>query len=322
MLNLLITIDTELSPGRGVATDDALARNYRGAIDGETSRGAFGVGYQLEVFARHGLKAVFFVEALVAQVVGNDVLRRIVTPIRDAGHEVQLHLHPEWLAQMPANPLDGRTAQNIGDLAEDDQARLIAIGLDALSDAGADRATAFRAGNYGADTGTLHALNRNGVRFDSSYNLPYLGNPCRIKANRPLSQPTDIHGIREVPITAFEDRPGHLRHTQICACSFAELAAVIDHAVDAAWPTLVLVSHSFELLNRARTRPNPIVVRRFDKLCRFLAERRDRVRTVGFNDLDETVVHTGNGPEPFRSHPARTLARVAEQVLGRVYERP
>ena len=40
---------------------------------------------------------MFFVESLAASFIGLEMLARIVTMVQDLGHEVQLHLHTEWL---------------------------------------------------------------------------------------------------------------------------------------------------------------------------------------------------------------------------------
>ena len=45
----------------------------------------------------HGLKGVFCVEPLFATRLGLARLQKMVGLIQDAGHEVQLHLHTEWV---------------------------------------------------------------------------------------------------------------------------------------------------------------------------------------------------------------------------------
>ena len=95
---------------------------------------------------------------------------------------------------------------------------------------------------------------------------------------------------------------------------------MMERAAERGFPTFVIVSHSFELLNRQKTRPNAIVLRRFERLCRFLADRQNRFRTVGFHDLaedDEDLTAYEQGP-PLRSNGLRTLSRFAEQAVGRV----
>src|SRR5512144_2804050 len=98
-LKVLITVDTEFWPSRPdfttPLTRDLLRpdEEFRRDILGETTMGSFGVPFQLEVLSEHGLRAVYFVEALAASVVGLDTLKRTVELIQGGGQEAQLHLH-------------------------------------------------------------------------------------------------------------------------------------------------------------------------------------------------------------------------------------
>src|SRR5579864_7632739 len=118
MTAILVTIDTELSPAahqRGVSVEE----NYSRAILGRGSDGEWGIGYQLDRFKAHGLKASFFVEALSASVFGLDVLKRTIEPILLAGSEIQLHIHTEWLPWIEQDPVGGRRGNNIADFCYD-----------------------------------------------------------------------------------------------------------------------------------------------------------------------------------------------------------
>lgn len=316
-MNVLITVDTEI----GLDVDPRSPASVRAALNdriyGDVAGGEVGLRYQIETFNRFDLKAVFFVEALFASAVGLEPLREIVDLVQSGGHEVQLHVHSEWLQRYREPGFDGRTGQNLFSFSEAEQTRLVARALDNLRQAGAERICAFRAGNYGADRATLRAVAANGLRYDSSYNYPYLGSLCRIETAAPLRQPQWLEGVVEVPITFFEDYPGHVRPTQLCACSFDELSAMLDQAERQGRPTFVIVSHSFELLNASRTRASRILRRRFERLCRFLADNRDRMRTVGFNDLAAGPSTWPTTPTDLRSHPLRTAIRVVEQIASR-----
>jgi hypothetical protein len=85
------------------------------------------------------------------------------------------------------------------------------------------------------------------------------------------------------------------------------------------WRTFVIVSHSFELLRRGarETAPDPVVVRRFDELCRFLADNRDRFRTVGFNDLALDQAPAVDSRIPVSPVPL-TAMRIGEQLARRM----
>ena len=209
--------------------------------------------------------------------------------------------------------MPGRRGQHLWQFSEEEQVQLVAAAKRDLEAAGADQVVAFRAGNYGADRATLRALARNGIRFDTSHNAT--SPDSRIGLGAVAQGPAEVEGVIEVPVTVFEDWPGHRRHAQLTAASYAELAAMLDQADELGYATFVIVSHGFELLNVARTAPDPTVVRRFEALCRFLADRGDRLVTTHFRAWEpaEAAPHV----VPLRSHPLRTTARVVEQGLRR-----
>jgi len=316
MTSVFYTVDTELSPAlhqRGVSP----LENLQSSVLGIASDGEWGIRYQIERLNAHGLRGVFFVEALCAYLGDGDIVKRIIEPVLQNGHEVQLHLHTEWLNWVKVDPVEGRRGDNIFDFSVDDQRRLLELGLEALVRAGAPRPTAFRAGNYGANNDTLRALHGLSVRYDTSYNEAFLAGDCRIECAEPLYQPSLLDGVIEVPITSFEDYPGHTRPLQLTAASAAELSWVIDDSVSKRRPSVVIVSHSFELLNRKRGRANRLLVRRFDDLCAALQHRRAIAPTAHFASFDVPDRHSAPGSEePIRSTKARTAMRMLEQAVG------
>jgi hypothetical protein len=126
-----------------------------------------------------------------------------------------------------------------------------------------------------------------------------------------------LEGVVEVPITFFEDYPNHSRPLQLAAVSSSEMEWVIDSCVASDRPTAVIVSHSFELLNRKRQRANKILVRRFNRLCSVLQQRQARAPTMTFAAFDRARSQSmSSEPTPLRSNVARTAVRMLEQSLG------
>lgn len=327
MTTALITVDTELSPmGRklGWSLDDNLAIS----VFGETAKGAFGIRHQLQRLAEHGLKASFFVEALCSQLYGLDVLKRMVEPILTAGQEVQLHCHIEWL-QWVEGPL--RQPFDHGHMAKLDRAMqrtCLELGIEALERAGAPRPNAFRAGSYAANNDTLRAAADVGLTFSTNYNeamRPGAGgtNACRLEIEPQPRGPVEVDGVVEVPITCFADYPGHVRPAQLAAASANELRHIGRAAARGGYPTYVIVSHGFELIDRIRRMPLPLVVRRFDRLCAFLDTERHRLPTGGFRHLDAHALTAGARWRQIVSNPLRTSRRMVEQGLDKVFlQRP
>lgn len=290
MLRVLLTCDVEMWPrSMDLRRDDPQAL-YERDILGRTPDGDFGIAYQMDVLERHGLRGVFLVEALHADALGQRFLVETVSAVRDRGHDVQLHVHPEWCSGGGRNGL----TRCLWELPLHDQATLIERGRQNLRDAGAGDVCAFRAGSYGANFDTLAALRQLGIAFDTSYNPALLGTHCHLFTERPWLQPVEHDGVIELPISCLADGGTRLRHTQLAACSSRELEAALLHAARAGWFTFVIVLHSFELIRRhphtGRARPDPIMVRRFDRLCRFLAAHRELFRTPLLRELDPCAV--------------------------------
>jgi hypothetical protein len=275
----------------------------------------------MDVLNFFGLKGVFFVEALCASSLGVKPLREMVSVIRENGHDIQLHVHSEWLPSTTPRLLPGRSGLNMHCFSEDEQCLLICRGLDHLGAAGAASISAFRAGNMGADRATLRALSRNAISYDSSYFAPYLSSHCHLGSLGRIKQPISCDGIIEVPVTDFQDYPGHVRPMQLCACSSSELEHGLLQAWRAGWKNAVLLWHSFELIKRPGPKrrepaPDPLVINRFLRMCEFLAAHPDKFRTVTFSDRSIKPFAGEQSCSALRSPVWRTAWRVAEQAVG------
>lgn len=317
MTRALITIDTELSAGRqaqGMAVDANYDSSFTGLIDGKS----FGVGWLMERMAAHGIKGVFMVDPMPGLVHGPEIVERMVQPILAGGHDVQLHIHTEWLEWAKESPVEGRTGRNIGDFSLEDQVTLIGWARDALVRAGAPAPNAFRAGNFGANDDTLRALERLGLQWDSSFNADYAGRECRIALPRAMIDPVLAGRVAEAPVAGIFDRPGHFRPAQICALSAAEMVQALDHAAATGAHSFVTVTHSFEMMSRDRTRPNLAVMKRCEALCRAIADH-PGVRPALFADLPVPPARDGireGAGLPTRLPPnrLRTWSRMAQQA--------
>src|SRR5579884_1921803 len=225
--NVFITCDTEIWPPLTPQWRESnLSQEIARDIYGKRGSEEFGIRFQMQVLNKYGLKGVFFVESLFASAVGIEPLKSITDGIQEHGHDVQLHLHPEWLERVEPPLVQQGAAHFMHCFTVEEQTKLIKTGLENLKACGI-RANAFRAGSYGANNDTLEALRRNGIPFDSSYSFPFVGKMCRIAMQPPVLQPQAVHGVIEFPVTYFVDRPGHMRTLQICACSNAELEGIL-----------------------------------------------------------------------------------------------
>ncbi|BDI60238.1 polysaccharide deacetylase family protein [Qipengyuania nanhaisediminis] len=317
MTRVYITIDTEYSSGLVNGTGDAdRADNFARSIKGETASGAFGIAHKLAMFARYGIRASFFVDPMPALVWGTAAIEDIVGPILDAGQDVQLHCHTEWLSHArPGGPLARvGTGRCLYDFDCDAQTEILEFARDTLVAAGAPRPVAFRAGNYGANDDTLRALARLGLAYDTSH-CPALGDGAsRISLGPDARDPVHHCGVTEVPVGTIGTHGGGQRHAQITALTLAEMTAAIRHAQANGRTCFTLVTHSFELVNRRSRRENPIVRRRFDGLCRAI-RMMPGVRSACYRDHPPAAEARKPAP-PLPANPIRTGLRYAEQLVS------
>lgn len=319
MLDVFFTVDVEVWCDGWEDLDRQFPAAFERYVYGRTARGDFGLPHTLDVLTAHGLLGVFFVEPLFARRFSLDALKEIVALIEGRQQEVQLHLHTEWVDEAKFALSENSLAKRkyMKEFTLPDQQILIAEGIELLQRAGAGTVNAFRAGSFGFNIDTLLALDANGIGFDSSYNPRTRGPESGLLPGVAVVEPTRFGGLFEYPVTAFNDGTGKLRPVQLTACSYAEMEGLLWQALDQERKAFVIVSHNFELLNEAKSRPDTIVIRRFHRLCAFLDRHRNCFRTRGFRGL--TGIDTGKQPRPLTSPLWRTGHRVLEQALRRRY---
>jgi hypothetical protein len=318
-MNVFITIDVEVWCDGWRDIDEKFARAFDRHIYGRTAQGDFGMPFQFQVMNDHGLKSVCFVEPLFSARFGPQPLSEIVGLVNQAGHENQLHLHPEWVDEAREPLLEGVTGkrQHMRYYSAAEQTSLIASGLGMMARAGASQVNAFRAGSFGFNRDTLDALTANSIPFDSSYNATLFGLDSGVRPGDAMWAPFECAGVQEYPMTVFVDGTGRMRHVQLTACSYAEIEGLLWNALDAGYTSFVILSHGSELLNAGRDRPDPVAIHRFRKLCAFLEMNRDAFHVRGFGGLQPEARAT---QPPVLSSPLwRTGKRMLEQAYRRRY---
>jgi len=317
VVDVYFTVDVEVWCDGWVDIDRKFPTAFERYIYGPDRQ--HGLPYQLDTLREFGLRGIFFVEPLFAGRFGLAPLAEVVELIESSGHETQLHLHTEWVdeATRPLLPSPRGKRQHLRYFDAAEQSILIAAGIDWLQRAGSPRPVAFRAGSFAFNQDTLPALIANKLQTDLSYNASMFGPTSGVCPGETLDQPRQLGDVLELPMTVYEDGRG-LRHAQLTACSWSELEGLLWQALDAGHTSFVILSHGSELLAPGLSRADPVVVDRFDRLCRFLDRERTSFVVRGLRD----------GPPPripvtpvkrLRSPIWRTGLRMMEQVWRRRY---
>lgn len=317
MLNVFFTIDVEVWCDGWQNIDEKFADAFDRHIYGNTPQGCYGLPYQLKVLNDHGLTSVCFVEPLFSARFGQEPLDEIVGLVNAAKHETQLHLHTEWVDEARMPLLDGVTGkrQHLRYFSRAEQSSLIFSGQQMLARSGAQDVNAFRAGSFGFNRDTLDALAANSIPFDSSYNETMFGFDSGVNPGEKAWSPFEFGNVHEYPMTVFDDGTKKLRHVQLTSCSLSEIEGLLWRALETGHTSFVILSHSFELLNRGRDYPDAVVISRFRKLCAFLDKNRDSFHVRGFRDLKPVV---SDPPPPLLSSPIwKTGMRMLEQTYRR-----
>ncbi|MGA8148483.1 MAG: polysaccharide deacetylase [Gallionellaceae bacterium] len=284
-LNVLLTFDIEVWCGGWQDLDAKFPEAFRRYVYGSSRAGNYALPRTLEIMNDHDLKGVFFVEPLFASRFGLEPLAEIVGLIKDAGQEIQLHLHPEWQNESIDPLIPNHVAKRQGLIHYDleEQTALIGHGIRLLQEAGAGRPTAFRSGGYSCNADTYTALERNGIFYDSSLNVTLNNSGVGLPDNLRRPGAHYIGRILELPLFIFRASTGRVRYVQVGSCATPEFVEVLEDARMEGWSYVTVISHNFEMLLRSSHRPDWIVVRRFEKLCRHLADNRDIFPTVWFS---------------------------------------
>ena len=289
MIKVFITIDVETSIGGAFAKPDKLRPvGADKRIYGQIGNKEYGIPLIIEILNKHNLKATFFVEPFCSFYFGEKIVEEICNYILNHGHDVQLHLHPNYqIFKCPDWQERAKKKELFPDIIAkynlDEQINLIRQAKKILEKCGVTP-IAFRAGCFGANLDTLTALKENDFLIDSSYNLSFLGKTCflhPLHLTSHLSHLTShlspltshisrltphlsrltylndlalINGIYEIPITNYYDfKIGNfkrLRNLDICASSFYEMKKILRYGLKKGPKHITFILHSFSFIKK------------------------------------------------------------------------
>jgi peptidoglycan/xylan/chitin deacetylase (PgdA/CDA1 family) len=294
---VVLTVDTEASIGGAFGGDEAHTPLIHALVAGVVDGKSEALGFLVETLNRYGLVATFFVETLQTRYFPDRVMGGYVDQLLRAGQDVQLHLHPCWLA-FNDGKLD-RSGPVTDDCHELEIGRLTALigeGAERIGAWTGTRPTGMRTGNFSTALSVFEAMGKAG--------LSHASNIC-LAVHRPpepeLAVTGGIHdfaGIRELPVTCFFDvgpvGRGRLRPMQVTALTAREQINLLNAAHNKENPVVVIVTHPFEFVKKqdfryTNLRPNRIIQNRFRRLCAYLSANTDRFEVVPLAVAADTI---------------------------------
>ncbi len=288
---ILITIDTEFSIGgyfknknnKPVSAD----RHIYCKINGKD----YGINLIMDILEKYNHNGVFFVETESRFYFGEQEIISIIQDIQARGHEVQLHIHPNYRSFINGQ----RKPDDLRKYSLEEQTNIIREALAFLSSYGINEILAYRSGGFYSGLSTIKALQNNDIEYSSNYNLAYRN--CNYVENYELKN--DIFCIEEVfeiPITCYKEF--HIRKEwnsfQISAASYGEIKEALYHYYKQKTEVITFITHSFEFVKPydiqfSKITPKCFLIRRFDKICEFMAKNSDKYEVITFKDLDNLV---------------------------------
>jgi hypothetical protein len=282
-VNVFITVDTEHSIGGAFIDSTLKPVGNEKRVFGKIGDKYYGIPLIIDIANRYNVPLTFFLEVLNKYYFGEKESREVCRYIIGRGHDVQLHLHPNYLNFTRPNPGERYFSDSISNYDLGKQVELIKEGRELLIQYGAKPPVAFRAGNFAANRTTLEALKLSGFLIDSSFNLSH-GNSSRSIHQVNSNDSFEMEGIFEIPITNFVEsvpfRGKRFKALDINGVSFQEMKYVLNQATAIGINNITIVLHSFSLLQTydiqyKKVTPRWHVIRRFENLCYFLKNNPD-----------------------------------------------
>jgi hypothetical protein len=322
-IEVCITVDTEFSIGGNFDNPD-MAPISEPIVLGSVGGREHGLGFLLDSLAEFGLPATFFVEALQTAYFGDEPMGSIARRIAEAGHDVQLHLHPCWLHYESAEgSAKSAPDDSCAGRADRELDHFFRSGLAAFSRWGLSSPTAVRPGNFQFDANFHRAVARSGLGLSSSIAVPIYR-----PADERLALVGGKHRIGEVlelPVLCYTYRvAGHdrLRPLSITACSSAEILFVLRQARAQHLSPIVILTHPHEFIKRtdfrySKLRRNRVNQARLRSLLTFLNQNRDDFVAVPISAISDDEPHTIGLDRPTIAVPfGHSMARMLENGVN------
>ena len=137
MLNVFITVDTEIWCDGWEDLDRKFPKYFKSYVYGPTPDGNFALPGTLSILEEYNIPAVFFVEPLFSEKFGIEPLKEIVGLLQEKNQEIQLHMHPEWVDEVGNRllPAINEKIPNMTHCTREQQSQLIRWAIQRMGEA-------------------------------------------------------------------------------------------------------------------------------------------------------------------------------------------
>ncbi len=288
-LEVTITVGTSFSIG-GAFTEP---ERYK-PVGGRTVLcEGHGLEFMLDCFARHNIKASFFIETAQAAYFGDDPMAGIAKRIMDAGHDVQLLIHPCWYYYDKS----GEFSQN-DSCAQRPYEELKSIfekSIAAFERITGKKPDAIRCGNMQIDRQVYQVMSELDIPISSSIGLNmYVPEGKRFLL---CSGRRKFEQVMEVPLFTYRYKDlmgGYATKTlQMASCSWREMRHLLKKARNEGIENIVFLTQPFDYIKKRDVQyeeitRNRVNQERLEKLCSFIAENPEHLTTRTFGEEVET----------------------------------
>jgi len=312
---VILTVDTEPDIAGAMRNRTRFPPLLDEPVWGGVNGRSEALGFITRTLTHYDLKATFFVETVHTRYFGQQPMGHCIDHLLDAKQDVQLHIHPVWQNFSLPESAGQRYYDDSGALEEDELVVLIEEGCEQIHAWTGHRPVAMRTGNFSSSMAVYRAMKRNNLRL--AYNICIASSEYTDPSLRHAGGVHIIDGVHELPVNCFVDPgpvgKGRHRAAQITACSSNELINLLNQCSQRSIETLILVTHPFEFIKKSDSRytslrPNLLVQRRLDAICRFLSQNKERFQVSTFGELASQL--------PLKPEPAPCLQST---VIGSLF---
>ena len=320
---VILTVDTEPSVAGAMSDRSRYSPLLDEPVWGEVNGRSEALGFITRTLDKYRLKATFFVETVHTRYFGADRMKRYTDHLLESEQDIQLHIHPVWQNFDLPESARQRYFDDCSELCLDELAELIGEGCEQIEAWTGVRPVAMRTGNFSSSRSVYQAMKK--------AKLALASNICIASASysdKSIAHSGGIHeieSVHELPASCFVDPGpigrGRYRAAQVTACSSIEIINLLKQCTRGSIRTMVLVTHPFEFLKKAdfrytSLRPNVLVQKRLEEICRFLSENPADFEVSTFSGIaSESPLITEPAPD-LQSSITSSIIRSAQNFIN------